>query len=265
MRERLFSGAQVADTFGPARLMSFPSRPWGTLAFDARDFDSANLVAWYSAQRPYGLNTTPPVDGAVIAQNIEDLSGNGRHLANRSGTITYRTNGLGTGVPSIEFAGSSRAYTANFTHPGSWTCYAVVQCVTASGTRGLVDADAGGSSRQAQYIRFNTTLEAIAFVSTTPYTGTRAGTTTAKCVLVTKASQASNNVTAYYNNLAGTATATSGTLNALSMWLGINSANATAMPNCHYGEVILYTGAHNDTTRQSIQTALASYYGVTLS
>jgi hypothetical protein len=143
----------------------------------------------------------------------------------------------------------------------------VVKAGVATGVRGLVNGDNSASGqRQAQYLRWNAnTLESLSFYgATAAVTATKTGgTSTNRNVLSAK--RTATNLTAYLNGAAGTPVASSAG-NALTIFLGLNaSGNAFAQAgNVHYGEVALYSGAHDDTTRQAIEAALAAAYGITL-
>lgn len=265
-RPRFLASSQVSEWLSGSRI-NVPSRDG--YRFDARAFDTANLVAWYSVQRP---GPEMPYADEYVTQWF-DLSGNGHTQTLATGTAAqYRTTGMNGAYPSIEFPASAYFSCTAFTHPQSWTAYAVVDAVSATTptVRGLLNADNGSTVRQAQYLRWNTdTAEAIAFnTGGTTYTGTYAASSGASAnpsVMVAKVVQGGN-VQSYVNNNAGTGTATTGTLRALSSTMEINRAGSgsTNAGNVHYSEVILYGSTHDDTTRQAIQTALAGLYGITL-
>jgi hypothetical protein len=234
------------------------------LPFNALDFDATNLVAWYSSRVPLA-DSSQPTDGDSLT-TWYDKSGNARDQALQAGTLRWREAGFGTDMPSMEFLSTgAHSRSGSLEHPGEWTAYAVVKSIgTSPSVRGVVNADNNAADeRQAQYLRWSANnAQAIGFTASTAYTATKAGTSTNLTIMAAKRGESS--ITVYLNGAAGTAVSSNTTLNTKTVWLGLNaSAEGTAYSgNLHYGEVLLYSGAHDDTTRQAIESALAGVYGL---
>ena len=109
--------------------------------------DISGLAFWVKA------DSIVSGDGGAIA-TWEDSSGNGRQAS--QGTAgnrpTYETGEL-NGLPVVRFTATDCMDVASFTHPSEWTVLAVARTSTAvSSGRRILDADAGGGSRHAQYL-----------------------------------------------------------------------------------------------------------------
>ena len=231
--------------------------------FDARWFDPSNLKAWYSAQLFNGDGVALPSVNSTVTTWV-DLSANSRNQA-ISGTATFRANIFGTDLYGVEYNAGAKSKSPTFAHPQSWTAYAIIQSITTTGIRGIMDADDGGS-RQAQYLRFSSSnnIESIAFNGASPHIAGNTTNPLAKQLAVARASETDHTLSVWVDNTLKQQVVTSSPLNAYSQWLGINSASNVDSGNMYYGEIILYGSAHDTTTRQSIQTSLAATYNIAL-
>lgn len=226
----------------------------------ASDAPVAGMLAWYAADRI----TSPPASGSALA-SWNDLSGNGYTASQGTGSQrpTYETNVL-NGKPVVRFAQSSTQFlaTSALSLGPDYTLFAVADSSGGSLPEVFIGADVTGGTRIWQF-RFNTgDVEAIAFSSGGAFTATQTATL-ASFNYLTMRTDAST-VQAFVNGTGGASTGISGTLNSGSQNVVLGDRNTVGGSGLtgDIAEVLIYNTALSTTDRQTVESYLASKWGL---
>lgn len=230
---------------------------YSVACFDAEQYDSANLLAWYSPNLGMGLGHGDTVTTWSDKQGTHNLD-------TTSGTITFETDYFPTKMPAVKFAASAYiTATTELTLGTDFTVYAVVQraSATSSGVSGVVEGAAGTNDRfrlrhasgQLEGVVYNTALG-------TESTSDDADPDETTPNIVTLVNDAGVDTKVYEDNVQmGDGTGYTSTNTATT--LGVNKSG-TDYPSMvsYYGDIAIYNSAHDATTRTAIYDSLYATY-----
>lgn len=208
--------------------------------------------------------TTPAVlDGATVA-GWADQSGNGNHVQTGNGTCVLKLAQL-NGQPSVRFDGTASGLVGltNLTFGQVYSLYAVVRSNSGSYVQHIVNADLG-TTRVFQF-RYDaaTNINLIAFnTAVSTFSATKPNTSGA-FVLAEAVCDATPQVTAFINAVAGAPTAITGTpQNGASPWY-LGSRSSAGLLGGDLCRVLIYAAvAHNTAQRQTVEAYLNGIYAI---
>lgn len=219
------------------------------------------VQAWYSATNPTASGSALS-DGTSIA-TWSDLSGNGRHLTTANG-CTAKDNVVGSGTKWVQFGATGNAnVTGGFSQAANYSLYVVFKAAGSFDSLVMVDGD-GATERVAQYLRRYTNWQTVAFNTVVGVAvGSVSGTVTDANVfsIVSSGTLTSLRVN---NGTAGTAAETGTPASGAAKFQVNGNAGGGLGVVASWGELALYDGAHDDTTRTTIERALGAQYGITV-
>lgn len=254
-RNRLLLQTLPTVTSSPAA----PSPPGGV---------TTNLLGWWEADQ------LALADGASVA-SWTDASVNARHAVQATGSAqpTYRATGGPNSKPCVEFDGGDELASPAFT-PGNAAMTWYIVASAPGGVYGVfAELSTTINSTTTGAVVYREDVNSIANemkgdVGYSTFTTTATLTTTPKLITsVFDKSLATNEVTAWVNSVsAGTRSNNDNNTNTFngshSLYLGRrNSGSASALTG-KLTIVLLYAGAHDDTTRGIIEAAIIAKYAL---
>lgn len=224
----------------------------GPTLFQADNYGT--LQAWYSANNPTATGA-PLADGTAVT-TWSDLSGNARHLS-ATLSITAKDNIVGTGTKWLRFDNNgSYMESASFSQTANYSLYVVFKANINFGPGQYLIQ----SWPNFRYLAREANWQAVAFNTVpTTFTADVAGFATDANVF----SIVSNGTTLDLRLNGGTSGtgAESGTMDS---GAGPLTVYGSGWGLSSYGEIVLYSGAHDNTTRTTIERALGTQYGITV-
>jgi len=220
-----------------------------------------------SAEQEVGFNAGTgalasfSVTGNAAVRKWYDQSGSVNDVSQATAAVQpYLTLNIVNGQPVARFDGTNDFLTGNCTNGQARTVYMVVK-MRSSVTNGRAWNDSLNNNASV----FDTGGSTYRYYATANGTDPVGGTSTNWNLVVLKYS-AGNTCAPYINNAAGTVFTTYAYYNnGGAYWLASNVNGADSFSPADIACRLQYDVAHDNTTRQAIQTILAAKFGITLS